>query len=99
MCTGNPYATPPTTHSIHPHLPPSTAGEFTTLERLTGAIRYNLVYYCALLGLSAAGILALIVTRTLQVDNIVGIGIALSNAYGLIGAIFLMGYGLVAVRR
>ncbi|KAK2076006.1 hypothetical protein QBZ16_001342 [Prototheca wickerhamii] len=81
------------------HMELTRRGKFTTLERLTGAIRYNLVYYCALLGLSAAGILALIVTRTLQVDNIVGIGIALSNAYGLIGAIFLMGYGLVAIPR
>lgn len=79
------------------HMELTRRGEFTAGQRALGALRYNLVYYCCLLGVAAAGIVLLLVTRRLEPANIVGFCIAFSNAYGLIGAIFLMGYGLVAV--
>ncbi|KAL6768158.1 hypothetical protein ACKKBF_B38030 [Auxenochlorella protothecoides x Auxenochlorella symbiontica] len=81
------------------HMEHTRRGEFSALDRALGAVRYHLVYYCALVGVAAAGILLLLLAGRLEARNILGFCIASSNAYGLIGAIFLMGYGLVAIPR
>mmetsp|Transcript_8614 Transcript_8614/g.25881 ORF Transcript_8614/g.25881 Transcript_8614/m.25881 type:complete len:758 (+) Transcript_8614:498-2771(+) len=75
------------------------SGHFTWGDRLSSALRNNLVLYAVLGCLGALGICVLLVVGHLTLENIVGICIASSNAFGLIAGIFLMGYGLVAIPR
>lgn len=75
------------------------SGHFFWSDRLKAALQNNLMLYAVLGGLGAVGIVALKVVGNLSFSNIVGICIALSNAFGLIAGIFLMGYGLVAIPR
>ncbi|KAI3424225.1 hypothetical protein D9Q98_009581 [Chlorella vulgaris] len=81
------------------HMEFTRRGEFGLKDRLLAAARYNLLYYALLLAVAVAGLLLLLFSGRLQPANVVGFCIASSNAYGLIAAIFLLGYGLVAVPR
>lgn len=81
------------------HMELTRRGEFDPVTRLRGALRYNVTYYGVLLGVASLGVLALLFSGRLEPRNVIGFSIAFSNAYGLAGAIFLMGYGLVAVPR
>lgn len=75
------------------------SGEFTLIGRLLASLKYNLMYYIVLLGIAVIGLVILLFSGRLQPSNILGFCIAFSNAYGLIGAIFLMGFGLVAIPK
>ncbi|DBA73319.1 hypothetical protein WJX77_000394 [Trebouxia sp. C0004] len=75
------------------------SGHFTIGDRITAAIRNNLIFYAVLVALAVAGILLLLMTKNLAPSNVLGFCVAASNAFGLIAGIFLMGYGLVAIPR
>ncbi|KAK9795930.1 hypothetical protein WJX73_006763, partial [Symbiochloris irregularis] len=75
------------------------SGHFHLADRCIASLRNNLVFYGILVGIGAAGLLLLILTRHLYITNVVGFCIASSNAFGLIAGIFLMGYGLVAIPK
>ncbi|PRW61506.1 LMBR1 domain-containing 2-like protein A [Chlorella sorokiniana] len=81
------------------HMEFARSGEFTVKDRLLAAVRTNLMYYAVLLGVGTAGLVLLLVTGHLAPSNVLGFCIAFSNAYGLVAAIFLLGFGLVAVPK
>ncbi|KAL4424193.1 hypothetical protein ABPG75_001494 [Micractinium tetrahymenae] len=81
------------------HMEFTRSGEFTVRDRLLAAARTNLLYYAVLLGVGLAGLVLLLFSGRLQPANVLGFCIAFSNAYGLVAAIFLLGFGLVAVPR
>ncbi|EFN53506.1 hypothetical protein CHLNCDRAFT_136844 [Chlorella variabilis] len=81
------------------HMEFARSGEFSIKDRLLAAARYNLLYYAVLLAVALAGLLLLLFSGRLQPANVIGFCIASSNAYGLVAAIFLLGFGLWAVPR
>ncbi|PSC73983.1 LMBR1 domain-containing 2-like protein A [Micractinium conductrix] len=81
------------------HMEFARSGEFSVKARLLAAARTNLLYYAILLGVGLAGLVLLLFSGRLQPANVLGFCIAFSNAYGLVAAIFLLGFGLVAVPR
>jgi hypothetical protein len=81
------------------HMEYTRSGEFTIKDRLLASLRYNFFYYLILLVIGFGGIIVLMASGSLKASNVVGFAIAFSNAYGLAAAIFLMGYGLVAIPK
>lgn len=79
------------------HMEYTRSGQFTVKERLIAALRYNVLYYTILAAIGVGGLILLLAAGHLAPANIAGFAIAVSNAYGLIAAIFLMGYGLYAI--
>ncbi|KAI9187887.1 hypothetical protein H9P43_002278 [Blastocladiella emersonii ATCC 22665] len=76
------------------------SGGFTARQRFRKAIRYNAWYYGVLLiiGLVFLAYLA-VVNGPINFAALKGVGMALSNAYGLILLILCLSYGLVDVPR
>ncbi|KAK9820676.1 hypothetical protein WJX74_004847 [Apatococcus lobatus] len=77
----------------------SNSGHFKFRDRMWSAVKSNLYFYLVVTVLGTAGLLFLLFTGRLAFQNVVGFCIALSNAFGLIAGIFLMGYGLVAIPK
>ncbi|KAK9843415.1 hypothetical protein WJX81_001086 [Elliptochloris bilobata] len=75
------------------------AGEFTFAGRLRASIRHNLTYYLSLGAAALLGVLALLVSGQLSWDDLIPLAMLLSNTYGLVAVVLLMGYGLVAIPR
>ncbi|KAK9804797.1 hypothetical protein WJX72_005995 [[Myrmecia] bisecta] len=81
------------------HQEMADSGHFALRDRLASSLKNNLMFYAVLTGLGAVGLLVLLLSGHLAPSNVLGFCIALSNAFGLIAGVFLMGYGLVAVPR
>lgn len=50
-------------------------------------------------GAGAMGLIVLLVSGELAPTNVLGFCIATSNAVGLLGGLFLLGYGLIAIPK
>lgn len=77
----------------------SVSGAFTMLTRLKEAIRFNLLYYGVAVALALILAIIIIVKDGWDWSYLLGVFIALGNAFGLLIAIALMGVGLVEVPR
>mmetsp|Transcript_6882 Transcript_6882/g.17357 ORF Transcript_6882/g.17357 Transcript_6882/m.17357 type:complete len:785 (+) Transcript_6882:126-2480(+) len=77
----------------------SMAGEFTIITKIRATLIENVLLYTAM-GV-VAGIAAIIfaVQSNLGVEQMMGVAIALANAWGLFVLIMMMGYGLVQIPR
>lgn len=75
------------------------SGDFHPWDRFLYSIRTNVQFYLIVGGLGAVGVLVLYFFQKIELSAIIGWGMAASNAYGLVGSIFLMGYGLVDIPR
>eukprot|EP00894_Picocystis_sp_ML_P003857 jgi/Pico_ML_1/54374/g4733.t2 len=75
------------------------AGDFTALDKLRTSLRENAIFYGTLGAAGVMGIIMLLITGKLDFTNVVGFCIALSNSFGLMGVLFLMGFGLVDIPR
>eukprot|EP00798_Chlamydomonas_sp_ICE-L_P014725 gene14725-20769_t len=77
----------------------SEAGGFTIRAKTWTSIKENAILYGSVGALGLIGIVILLMTKTFSVDTLLGLGIFLSNAFGLIGGIVLLGYGLVEMPK
>ncbi|CAD7701732.1 unnamed protein product [Ostreobium quekettii] len=75
------------------------SGDFLLADRILYSLRDNGKFYGILGFLGLLGVVLLALLGQLEPSNLLGWLMGVSNAYGLIGAIFLMGYGLVEVPR
>ncbi|GMH42927.1 hypothetical protein BSKO_10849 [Bryopsis sp. KO-2023] len=75
------------------------SGDFHPWDRFLYSVRSNAKFYLILGGLGAVGVLILYFSQNIKIEAMIGWGMAASNAYGLVGSIFLMGYGLVDIPR
>lgn len=75
------------------------AGDFTAFDKLRTSLRENAIFYGTLGAAGVIGIIMLLITGKLDFTNVVGFCIALSNSFGLMGVLFLMGFGLVDIPR
>ncbi len=85
-----------------PPLPPQefyAAGEFSFLARLRTSLRANLKFYCILLLVGVAMVVYMLATKTVELSNVVPFVLTLSNTWGLLIVVFMLGYGLVEVPR
>ncbi|KAF2069644.1 hypothetical protein CYY_009038 [Polysphondylium violaceum] len=74
-------------------------GDFRFQERIYSAIKDNLVLYLIMGIGGGVGIIALLIIKNLTIDGLLGLGMLLANAYGLILVVLTMGFGLVDVPR
>lgn len=75
------------------------AGEFTFLGRLWAGLKDHAQYYIIIGCLGGAGLLVLLISGRLTLSNISPLALTLSNTYGLVAGVFLLGYGLVEIPR
>lgn len=89
-----------------PHRPNSNprvadydSGHFTVRDKLKDAFRANVRFYVvALVLISVVGVTAA-ATSGLRPDELVGLGMALANVWGMLLMVLLLGYGLVDIPR
>eukprot|EP00216_Chloropicon_sp_CCMP2111_P001807 CAMPEP_0198244222 /NCGR_PEP_ID=MMETSP1446-20131203/33729_1 /TAXON_ID=1461542 ORGANISM="Unidentified sp, Strain CCMP2111" /NCGR_SAMPLE_ID=MMETSP1446 /ASSEMBLY_ACC=CAM_ASM_001112 /LENGTH=727 /DNA_ID=CAMNT_0043928221 /DNA_START=62 /DNA_END=2245 /DNA_ORIENTATION=+ len=74
-------------------------GAFHTADKVKYSLRQNALFYLFVAGAGVSGVLILLASHKLTVDGILGFAIALSNAFGLLLVLFLLGYGLVEFPR
>eukprot|EP00798_Chlamydomonas_sp_ICE-L_P030467 gene30467-35478_t len=77
----------------------SEAGDFTVKNKAWTSIKENAILYGAVGVLGLVGISILLFTHEFSIESLLGLGIFLSNAFGLIAGILLLGYGLVEIPR
>lgn len=77
----------------------SDAGDFTVLGRLKTAIRRLWVFYLVIMVLSIVGIVVAWSYGRLTLSTLPELIITMSNTFGLIVVIGLLGYGLVDIPR
>lgn len=77
----------------------ASSHEFTVLDSLVYALANNLMLYGIIAASAGLGVGLLLATHRISWTALLGYCIAISNAYGLVGALFLAGFGLVAVPR
>ena len=75
------------------------AGAFTVLGRLQFALKRLWVFYAVIGVLALVGIGAAVAAGKLRLGTLPGLVFTLSNTYGLIVIIALLGYGLVEIPR
>mmetsp|Transcript_25028 Transcript_25028/g.45297 ORF Transcript_25028/g.45297 Transcript_25028/m.45297 type:complete len:451 (-) Transcript_25028:887-2239(-) len=75
------------------------AGDFTVGRKCLTSLKENGILYGSVAAVGIIGIAILLFTRTLSYESLLGLGIGLSNAFGLISSILLLGYGLVSIPR
>lgn len=74
-------------------------GGFTIWKRIWAAVKTNLIVY-GCVSLACGGyILWALVDDRLQLQNVYAVAIAMSNAFGLLVVMLLLGYGLVELPR
>lgn len=90
-----------TTRVVFPLLQSYTdSGHRSRRRRLISALRQNLRYQAVLLGIFALGLVYILLTvKISSFADFESLLIALANTYGLLLAIFCMGYGLVNIPR
>jgi len=78
----------------------SDAGDFTAGARCLTSLRENGALYGAAAGAGALGLATLAIAQGgVRLDQVAGLGMALSNTFGLCAGMLLLGYGLVQVPR
>ncbi|KAG2481922.1 hypothetical protein HYH03_019121 [Edaphochlamys debaryana] len=77
----------------------SDAGDFTIKGKCMTSLKENAILYGSVAAVGLVGILALLISKKMTLDGLIGLGIGLSNAAGLIVSIILLGYGLVEIPR
>ncbi|GIL77008.1 hypothetical protein Vretimale_3267 [Volvox reticuliferus] len=77
----------------------SDAGDFTVKGKCITSLKENAILYGSVAAVGLVGIAALLITKKMTLDGLMGLGIGLSNAFGLIASIILLGYGLVEIPR
>ncbi|KAJ9517407.1 hypothetical protein QJQ45_016782, partial [Haematococcus lacustris] len=77
----------------------SEAGDFSIRARCWTSIKENGLLYGSLGGLGVIGIGILFALKKTSMADLMGLGIGLSNAFGLIAGLLLLGYGLVEIPR
>jgi len=75
------------------------AGDFSVRARFWTSIRDNLTFWLIITSLGVVGILLLIFAAHFNAADLPRYGISLSNAFGLLVSVFLLGYGLVAIPK
>lgn len=75
------------------------SGAFTILGRVWQSLKRLWVFYLIIGALAAAGVLAALAAGQLQVATLPVLVFTLSNTYGLIVLVALLGYGLVEIPR
>eukprot|EP00008_Paramoeba_atlantica_P004175 CAMPEP_0201478460 /NCGR_PEP_ID=MMETSP0151_2-20130828/3291_1 /ASSEMBLY_ACC=CAM_ASM_000257 /TAXON_ID=200890 /ORGANISM="Paramoeba atlantica, Strain 621/1 / CCAP 1560/9" /LENGTH=806 /DNA_ID=CAMNT_0047859541 /DNA_START=229 /DNA_END=2649 /DNA_ORIENTATION=- len=71
--------------------------DFHFSERLSGAIKENILIYSALGFIATVAAIVLKIRNSLSFDDLKGVAIALSNASGLLILVMLLGFGLIKV--
>ncbi|GLC39990.1 hypothetical protein PLESTB_000120900 [Pleodorina starrii] len=77
----------------------SDAGDFTVKGKCMTSLKENAILYGSVAAVGLVGIAALLISKKMTPDGLMGLGIGLSNAFGLIASIILLGYGLVEIPR
>jgi hypothetical protein len=78
----------------------SDAGDFTVGARCLTSLRENGALYGAAAAAGLVGLVALAIAQGgVRLDQIAGLGMALSNTFGLCAGMLLLGYGLVQIPR
>ncbi|MEW5297623.1 MAG: hypothetical protein WDW36_000821 [Sanguina aurantia] len=77
----------------------SAAGNFTIAGRCLYSLKENAVFYAIMGVVSIIGVGALIITNSMSLETMMGVGAGISNAFGLFCGILLLGYGLVEIPR
>ncbi|KAG2435358.1 hypothetical protein HXX76_007431 [Chlamydomonas incerta] len=75
------------------------AGDFTVKNKSITSLKENAILYGSVAAVGVIGIAALLISKKMTMDSLMGVGIGLSNAFGLIARIILLGYGLVEIPR
>lgn len=75
------------------------SGAFSVLGRLYSSLKRLWVFYLIIGALAAAGVLAALAAGKLKLATLPALIFTLSNTYGLIVIIALLGYGLVEIPR
>ncbi|CAG9462858.1 unnamed protein product [Pedinophyceae sp. YPF-701] len=77
----------------------ANAGDFTAVAKLRTSLRDNLTFYAVIGAVGLVGVTALVLSGKFSLTRLPGLGIALSNAFGLFAGLILMSYGLVELPR
>ncbi|KAF5836465.1 LMBR1-like membrane protein-domain-containing protein [Dunaliella salina] len=77
----------------------SEAGDFTVRSRCWTSIKENMLLYGVVGTLAAFGVGMLFAFQRVTLDTLMGVGIGISNTFGLVVGILLMGYGLVEIPK
>ncbi|GKV23470.1 hypothetical protein SLEP1_g33186 [Rubroshorea leprosula] len=75
------------------------AGDFTVTERLKTSVHVNLVFYLIVGSVGLFGLILLIMMHKNWSDDIMGLAMGLSNAFGLVTGAFLLGFGLSEIPK
>ena len=75
------------------------SGAFTILGRLRSSLKRLWLFYLVIGALAGAGVLAALAAGRLQLATLPALVFTLSNTYGLVVIIALLGYGLVEIPR
>eukprot|EP01025_Chloroclados_australasicus_P062885 TRINITY_DN8278_c0_g1_i1.p1 TRINITY_DN8278_c0_g1~~TRINITY_DN8278_c0_g1_i1.p1 ORF type:complete len:705 (+),score=48.23 TRINITY_DN8278_c0_g1_i1:276-2390(+) len=79
------------------------AGDFTVLGKLSTSVKENLVFYGLMIVLGIIGIMLILFTGRLRLSDMFSsfpsLAATLSNTFGLVVCIVLMGYGLVEIPK
>ncbi|KAK8891593.1 LMBR1 domain-containing protein 2 [Tritrichomonas musculus] len=71
----------------------------TPCRRVWYSIRYNLVWYAIAFVIGSIFLIIYVATTGITWKNLVALGYAMCNAYGLTLVVFLLGHGLIALPR
>ncbi|KAE8675661.1 homeobox-leucine zipper protein ATHB-6-like [Hibiscus syriacus] len=75
------------------------AGDFSMTERLKTSVRVNLVFYSVVGSIGLVGLILLITMNRNWSGGILGLAMALSNTFGLVTGVFLLGFGLSEIPK
>ncbi|PNH04704.1 LMBR1 domain-containing protein 2 [Tetrabaena socialis] len=77
----------------------SDAGDFTVKGKCLTSLKENAILYGSVAAVGLVGVAALLISKKMTLEGLMGLGIGMSNAFGLIASIILLGYGLVEIPR
>eukprot|EP01134_Creolimax_fragrantissima_P007859 CFRG7859T1 len=77
----------------------SDAGDFTFATKMRTALKENLLFYTTFGMIFGVFFIYIAIKESLNMKNLLGIGMAASNTWGLTAVVALLGYGLVDVPR
>lgn len=71
----------------------------TLKHRIWMTIRENLIFYGCAGGVVVIGVVILLATKSMTIENLLPLGIALANGYGLIVLCLCLGFGVIEMPR